>query len=278
MGIVDFILNLAGLLLWLSWRSARFDPLAKRTPATLVGTLRRAEPARMRRWHLLAFIGGLLVLRALFYWQIGSALSPIWTGKLDLGITVLWFRSDLFWRILLFSFLSFGVALGIFYLWLLLFSILTGPEPVHRLVKIPLGRVDGWSRPVKIFLPLVATTLLWWLASWLFAELTIIPRPFSEAHRFESSLLIGLGSYLVWRFPIGAVLALHLLNNYIYFGKHPVWSYVNATAQTLLSPLKKIPLRLGNVDFAPVLGVALVFLLAEAAGRGLVFLYGKLSP
>jgi uncharacterized protein YggT (Ycf19 family) len=131
---------------------------------------------------------------------------------------------------------------------------------------------------VKIFLPLVATTLLWWLASWLFAELTIIPRPFSEAHRFESSLLIGLGSYLVWRFPIGAVLALHLLNNYIYFGKHPVWSYVNATAQTLLSPLKKIPLRLGNVDFAPVLGVALVFLLAEAAGRGLVFLYGKLSP
>ena len=30
MGYVDFILNLAGLLLWLNWRSDRFDPLVKR--------------------------------------------------------------------------------------------------------------------------------------------------------------------------------------------------------------------------------------------------------
>jgi hypothetical protein len=73
MGLIDFILNLAGLLLWLNWRSIRFDPLGKRTPATLVGTLRRAEPSRLRRWHLLAVLGGLLLLRALFYWQIGSA-------------------------------------------------------------------------------------------------------------------------------------------------------------------------------------------------------------
>ena len=29
MGIVDFILNLAGLLLWLNWRSGGFDPLAQ---------------------------------------------------------------------------------------------------------------------------------------------------------------------------------------------------------------------------------------------------------
>ena len=27
MAYVDFILNLAGLLLWLNWRSIRFDPL-----------------------------------------------------------------------------------------------------------------------------------------------------------------------------------------------------------------------------------------------------------
>ena len=79
MGLIDFILNLAGLLLWLNWRSVRFDPLGKRTPATLIGTLRRAEPRRLRRWHLLAALGGLLLLRALFYWQIGSAAH--WTGR-----------------------------------------------------------------------------------------------------------------------------------------------------------------------------------------------------
>ena len=73
MALIDFILNLAGLLLWLNWRSVRFDPLGRRTPATLIGTLRRAEPRRLRRWHLLAALGGLLLLRAVIYWQIGSA-------------------------------------------------------------------------------------------------------------------------------------------------------------------------------------------------------------
>ena len=58
MGYVDFILNLAGLLLWLNWRSIRFDPLVKRTPATLMGTLRPAAPKKLRRWHLLVLLAG----------------------------------------------------------------------------------------------------------------------------------------------------------------------------------------------------------------------------
>ncbi len=128
MALIDFILNLAGLLLWLTWRSARFDPLVKRTPATLIGTLRRAEPRRLRRWHLLAALGGLLLLRAGFYWQIGSALHPVWTGTLDLGVIPLSFRSDSFSRMVLYSIFSFALTLGVFYLWLLLLSILAGPE------------------------------------------------------------------------------------------------------------------------------------------------------
>ena len=125
MGIIDFILNLAGLLLWLNWRSLRFDPLGKRTPATLIGTLRRAEPRRLRRWHLPAVLGGLLFLRAVLYWQIGSGVG--WAaGKLNLGVIELSFRSDYFGHILLFSLFSFGLTLGVFYLWLLLFSLING--------------------------------------------------------------------------------------------------------------------------------------------------------
>ena len=67
-----------------------------------------------------------------------------------------------------------------------------------------------------------------------------------------------------------------LLNSYIYFGKHPFWGYVNAEARTLLSPLRTVPLQAGKADFAPVVGIALVFLAAELAGRGLVLLYEKL--
>ena len=177
-----------------------------------------------------------------------------------------------------FSIFSFGLTLGVFYLWLLLLSILAGPEPLpfHRLVRMPLGGIDHWPRRVKFLLPLVVTAAFWWLASWLLAWLQIIPRPVSAAHRIEAALIIGLNSYLVWKYVIGALLTLHLLNSYIYFGKHPFWSYVNAEARTLLSPLRAVPLRVGRVDFAPVVGLALVFLAAELAGRGLFFLYGRL--
>src|SRR5271170_4010983 len=120
MGYVDFILNLAGLLLWVKWRSLPFDPIHKRTPATLVGTLRRAAPSHFQRWHLMVMIVALLVLRAVVYWWIGPAFAQVWVGKLDLGVMILPFRSDWFVRILFFSFFSFGLALGIYYAWLLL--------------------------------------------------------------------------------------------------------------------------------------------------------------
>jgi uncharacterized protein YggT (Ycf19 family) len=276
MGLIDFILNLAGLLLWLNWRAAKADPLGKSKPATLIGTLRRAEPANASRWHLAAVLGGLLLLRALFYWQIGSALKPVWAGTLDLGVIAPSFVSSSFWRILLFSIFSFARMFGILYLWLVLLSILDGPMPTHRLVKMQLGKVDGWPRWIKFLLPLAVIALVWGLASWPFAWLGIIPKPVSAMHRIEESLVIALGSYLVWKFLIAALLALHLLNSYIYFGKNPFWNYVNATAKQLLRPLEKIPLRAGRADFAPVVGIALVFLLVGLAGRALVIIYGRL--
>jgi uncharacterized protein YggT (Ycf19 family) len=272
MAIVNFILNLAGLLLWLNWRSIRFDPLAKRTPATLMGTLRPAAPKKLRRWHLLVFLAVMLFLRAIVYrW-----MAPFWIGKLDLGVVAPSFRSDGFGGMLVFSFLSFGWMLGIIYVALLILSFLAGPEPIHSLVKIPLGRVDGWPRWAKILLPFLAGAVCWWLASWLLVWLQVLPPPVSVAQRLEQSLVIGLGGYLVWKFPLGGLLVLHLLNSYIYFGKNPFWKYVNLTAQKILSPLKKIPLRLGKVDFAPVLALAILFFAAEGVGRGLAWAYARL--
>jgi uncharacterized protein YggT (Ycf19 family) len=229
----------------------------------------------LRRWHLLAVLAGLLFLRAVLYWQIGSGVG--WaSGKLNLGVIELSFRSDHFQHILLFSGLSFGLTLGVFYLWLLLFSILAGPEPFHRLVRLQLGLIDRLPAGVKFLLPPLLAAPLWWLASWLLAWLAIVPQPGSALHRIEESLVIGLGSYLAWKFAAGALLVLYLLNSYIYFGKHPFWNYVASEAQTLLRPFRVIPLRAGKVDFAPVLGIALVFLLGELAERGLAALYLKL--
>jgi uncharacterized protein YggT (Ycf19 family) len=224
---------------------------------------------------LLAALGGLLLLRAVLYWQIGSETGWV-AGKVNLGIIELSFRSDSFGLILLFSIFSFGLTLGVFYLWLLLFSILDGPEPFHRLVRMQLGPIDRWPRGIKLFLPLVLMALLWWLVSWVLEWCGIIPGPIPTAHRIEESLVIGLASYLTWKYVAGALLVLYLLNSYIYFGRHPFWSYVTAEAQTLLRPLRAVPLRAGKADFTPVVGMVLVFLFAELAERGLAALYLRL--
>ena len=280
MAYVDFILNLAAVLIWAKWRSLPFDPFNKRTPATLVGTLRRAAPSHFRRWHLLAAIIGLLILRAFLYRWVGPAFTPVWVGKLNLGVTMLPFRSDFLARMLTFSFLSFGMALGIFYWWLLLLTLLNGKstaaEPMQRLVRMQLGGIDGWPRWVKLVSPFTVTALVWWLTSWPLTWLEIIPRPLSFLHRLEESLVIGLGSYLVWKILVLALLVLRLLNTYVYFGKHPFWNYVNTTALTLFAPLQKVPLRVGKVDLAPIVGMVLVFLAAEVLEHSLIWLYSRL--
>jgi uncharacterized protein YggT (Ycf19 family) len=275
MNWVDFILNVAGLLVWLNWRAGQGDPVGRRTPATLVGTLRRAEPLRMQRWHLPLVLGAFLFLRGFLYWQIGPALH--WTATLNLGVVSPSFRSDWFGRILLFSILSFALTLGVFYSWLLLLSLLKGPKPIQDFVRLQLGRIDGWSPGLKLALPPVIAAITWWVVSLVLAWLRIDTEPTSTLCRIEESLIMAVQSYLTWKFPLAALLTLYLLNSYIYFGRHPLWNYVNVTSQTLLRPLKKIPLRVGKADFTPVVGIALVFLIAELAERGLSSLYVRLA-
>lgn len=275
MNWVDLILNLAALLLWLNWRAGKIDPLGKRTPATLIGTLRRAEPSRIQRWQMPLILSGFIFLRAALYWLIGSATG--WVGVLNLGVISPVFRSSWFGSILLFSFLSFMLTLGIFYSWLLFLSLLKGPKPIRDFVRLQLGRIDDWPPIVKVCLPLVVTAVSWWLVSGVLVWLRVIPAPVTALWKIEESLIIAVQSYLIWKFPAALLLVLHLLNSYIYFGRHPIWNYADATAQTLLSPLKKIPMRLGKVDFAPVVGIALLFLITQFAGHGLGYLYKRLS-
>lgn len=266
MSLVDLILNIAAILMWVNWRAIRFDPITHRRPATLVGALKPITPLHSRHWQLPAAIGVLIVVRAFFYWQIGKSFG--WSGKLDVGVIALSFRSDSFFRMLLFSFLSFWVALGVFYLWLLLLSILSGPEPFHRMVRMQLGFIDGWARTTKLLLPFFITAILAWLGTWIFGWMAILPAPVSQMHRIEEAIVIAIGSYLVWKFLIVGLFALYLLNSYIYFGKHPFWDYVTVTTQKLLEPLKPVPLRIGKVDLAPIIGIALVLLFAYVAMDG----------
>src|ERR1041385_3640012 len=176
MNVVNFILNVIALMLWLSFRSSSFDPLAQTSVVSLAGALKRAEPRRFGHWHFLGLLAALLLLRAFVYWQIGSRMG--WVPKLDLRAICIFFRSDLFRLALLFSCLSFLGTLFLFYFFLLLLSIVNGRtadiDPVQRMVRLHLGPIDSWPRLVKLVLPLIAVTLFWVAVSPLLISLNVI--------------------------------------------------------------------------------------------------------
>jgi uncharacterized protein YggT (Ycf19 family) len=267
MGLIDFILNLAGLLLWLNWCSVRFDPLARPPAKTLLGALKRAGPANWQRWKFIAALASLLLVRAAIYWQIGPALD--WTPTLNLAAIVLPFRSEFFGRILLYSVLSFLGTLLVFYLWLLFLAIVnrgvSDEDPFQKLVRLHLGRVARWPRAAQLLLPMVMVVGLWLVGHPLLVRWEIIAGTQRNARIIFQSLLIGGGAYLAWRHLIACLLLLYLLNSYVYLGNQPVWSFVNATSRNLLAPFRRVPLHVGKVDFAPVVEIVLVFLLTETA-------------
>jgi len=274
MGIIDFILNLVALLLWFNWRTARFDPLAGSTPATLAGTLRRASAPTLRSWLLPLSIPALLLLRALFYWQIGG--TSAWPGKINIGVITIPFRSDTSYaglgRMLLFSLYSFAVTLTVFNLWLLLLSILKSGningDSLRQLLRAHLGRLETWPWWLKTLLPLLLLTPLWWLASWPLTATAVLPDPVTVWRRLAQSALVGTGSYLCWKFFIVGLLALYFLSSYVFFGRHPFWQHLSEIGRQLLTPLRWLPLRIARLDFAPLVGIALVLLVAHAIEHG----------
>jgi uncharacterized protein YggT (Ycf19 family) len=266
--LIDTILNLAGLLLWLSWLLYRLDPTAQPPAVTLAGTLKR-DHRRPQRWIFIGALAALLVFRALVYWEVGPALE--WTPTLRLGTIAIAFRSDFLNLMLLYSALGFLVTLAVFYSWLLLLSAANHRVPdgdaVQRLVKFQLGWLERWPAAVKLCLPFVIGSVLWVALNPALARLGLLPGPKNTAQLLEQAAVIGASSYLGWKYLIVAVLLFHLLNSYVYLGKQPFWSFVSVSARNLLAPLRWLPLQIGRLDVAPVVGIALVLLITESIAR-----------
>ena len=263
MGLIDFILNLAGVLLWLSWRSIHFDPLVKTSPATLVGTLRRAEPRRLKGWQLLVGLAALLVLRALLYQQIGPEAD--WRPRLNLYFVVLAFRNDLLLPVIVFSALSFTRMLIICDFWLLALAMInrrnTGSDPLLRMLRLHLGPVARWPWLLQLLLPLLLIAGLWIALHPLLVHFEITSRAHSNANLVGQGILIGTALYLSLQYVLPVFLFLHLITTYVYLGSSPLWDFVGTTARNLLAPLRRLPLRIAKFDFAPVAGVILIFAL-----------------
>jgi uncharacterized protein YggT (Ycf19 family) len=265
MQLIDQILDLAGLLLWLNWRSIRFIPAENSVNLSLLSTLQRAEPRATARWPFLAGLLGLLAVRSVVYWRIGPDLN--WTAALDLVAIRLPFRSDRFHLMFLYSVVSFSFILASFYSWLLLISAVnrkvTDTDPVQKLVRLHLGWFERCPASLKLCLPMIISILLWSLLTPVLTRLGICPVPISNPHRWQQALVLGAGSLLVWQFLLLGILLLHLLNSYVYLGYPTFFHFVNTTARNLLRPIGWLPLRISKLDFSPILGIALILVANE---------------
>ncbi len=263
MGILDLILNVAGLLLFLSWRSLRFDPLMHGSPATLAGTLKHPDRKPLRGLQLSVGLLFLLSCRGLLYWAVGSPAS--WVPKLDLGVVVLAFKSDLLPATMTFSFLSFARLLAIFYFWLVVLSVLnrgiTDSDPIQKLIRLHLGWLARWPWILQLLTPILLTLALWAACYPLLAYLGILNPVRSAWQLVRQGLAVGLGLVLTLKYLLPVFLFLHLIASYVYLGGGAFWEFVAATAGRLLAPLRWLPLRLARIDLAPLLGVVVLLLL-----------------
>jgi len=136
--------------------------------------------------------------------------------------------------------------------------------------------VGRWPWPFRFVLPLMIVVLCWLGLAVLLARWNLIPPTASFTHRLEQGVVLGLGTYLTWKFVIATVLVLFVLSSYIYFGNQPYWLFINSTGLNMVRPLSWLPVRIGKVDFTPVITIALVFVASEFAERGLNLLYRRL--
>ncbi|MFM2295814.1 MAG: hypothetical protein RLZZ350_2227 [Verrucomicrobiota bacterium] len=270
MAIINSILNFAGLLLWLGWRDLVLGSLLNHTGTPLVRTIRRAGNSRLERQKYLLLLAGLLLLRAVGYWWLGSAVN--WTPRLDLLAVVLPFRPDFFWQTCVFSALSFAATLAVFYLSLLLLSLLHRDSEiglVQKFVRLHLGRFGRWPGFMRVLLPVVVAVAIWLLLHPILRGLEIVPRGVAFAGLLKQGVLIGCAALLAGKYILAALLTLHFVGSYLYLGANPLWEYVEFTGQRLLAPLRRLPLKIGRVDFAPVLALVILFLAASFAQNGL---------
>lgn len=279
MPVLDFILNCAALLLWLNGRSRRLANLPRVPGIALIATLKSAQRRPEDRWpsHLALVV--LLFARAILYWQVGT--SARWMPTIPLGPITLHFRNDMFMPMLLFSLLGFLLFLAVFYFSLMILAAVNRGARENNawlaLIRAHLGPLARWPAPLLLLTPFVVTFLLWLALGPLFGLLELSAPASSFAHLAQQALVIGISAWLPWPSIIAGVFALHFLTSYVYLGSAPFWNFINATARQFLRPLVWLPLRLGKLDFAPLLGLALMALIIIYAPRELTRLYELLA-
>ena len=99
--------------------------------------------------------------------------------------------------------------------------------------------------------------VLWCGLNPVLAYLNIAPRA-PMANLAGQGALLGVVFYLHLQYPLAAILALHLVDSYVYLGENSFWNWITQTSGRLVTPLRWLPLVIWKIDLAPPLGIALL--------------------
>lgn len=272
MTVVDFLLNLAALLIWFKWHS--IIKKAPPHPLSLAAALKPAEPVRRPHWIILICIPAIIVVRAFFYWHFGQLVE--WKPRLNLAVIVIPFQTESFYQMFWFSMLSFLIFSGICYFWLCFLSAINVNEIndiYHRAIKFHLGKIGLMPVAIQLLFPFVVVFILWTMVSWILVRYGLLAPVSSTSKVLIQGLIISAGLILSLKHLLIAISFLYLVYSYVYLGMNPFWSYVNITGRRLLKPLRF--LRLGRIDLSPIAMIVLVWWLSELGSVWLPIFYQR---
>jgi len=277
MGILDLTLSVIAVLLWANWQMGLSADQKKRvTDLGHVGRTisHKAEP--VFSWKTLLPLVAILFLRPFIYWQIGMGIE--WNAMLKFGAVSIPFRSDNLLHMMVFSLAGFAQILLIFYSWILFLGLVNYGDNVnennllHKGIHIFTKPVIKWPVIFRILLPGMVTAPLWFLFCLILEKINIFPVQTLKSV-FCESLVMGLCAYLPWCHLLALLIFIYFLNSYIYLGGSPIWNYLHFFTRKILTPLYFLPLQISKIDFTPVAGMAIVFLIYENAVKGLSILF-----
>lgn len=257
---LDWMTDLVGLLLWLSWRGFGSHPVSARPALTLASNLRPADGGRTRRTPLaLPGLAVLLLARAALH----HGFSPHFADALpwSLGAVTVVFRSDLWLRILAHSVLSWaGVVLKAYVCFAFLVTLRrSDPEtdPITQSLRIELGRVARWPWGLATVPFLLALGGLWLLVSPALVTAGLAPARVSTAHVLQQAAVVALGGMASLKWPLVLLCLSRFLLDHVYLGTMPLWDYLHTTGGRLSGWAGGLRLKWGRIDLGPLAAAGL---------------------
>jgi uncharacterized protein YggT (Ycf19 family) len=174
---------------------------------------------------------------------------------------------------LLYSCLGFGRVFILFHFALIFLGLVnrqvSDTDVVQRFVRVQLGGLAAWPVWFLGLLPLLGCALLWVVLSPLLVWTDLLAPVPTPGVRLFQGVLLGAAGYLAWKYLIVVLLAGYLFHTHVFVGHSTLWNFVAVSGRNLLAPLRRLPLRVGRLDFAPIVAIALVLSASHYAVMGL---------